>query len=72
HLSGLRFLSCLRFGSAGYASSAACDPVARAGASRRPREQAHRKWQYFPEGAAAYLTGLCIVSRLRSRHAAGK
>ncbi|WP_218571624.1 hypothetical protein, partial [Klebsiella michiganensis] len=55
-----------------YVSLAVCDPVARAGASRRPREQAHRKWQNFPESASAYLTGLCIVSRLRSRRAAGK
>ncbi|MDU7371946.1 MAG: hypothetical protein E7L08_15135 [Klebsiella michiganensis] len=47
----------------GYVSSAVCDPVARAGA---------QKVAELPEGASAYLTGLCIVSRLRSRRAAGK
>ncbi|HHT0274655.1 TPA: hypothetical protein ACTW87_000066 [Klebsiella oxytoca] len=40
----------------GYASSAACGPVARAGALRRPREKS-AEWQYFPEAMLRICPG---------------
>ena len=40
----------------GYASSAVCGPVARAGALRRPREQ-NAAWLIFPEAMLRICSG---------------